>query len=209
MIIDEKGHYNARRVQVQCDCGVTKWLRPWNLRSGHSLSCGCLRRERATRQGQSRTRLYRCWYQMIQRCLHPNNSRFRFYGGRGIRVNPEWQDFSIFAKWAQDNGHQDHLTLDRKDTNGDYEPSNCRWASRSQQAHSRRKLPNNTSGYIGVSWSTSHGKYSASARQNNRSVNLGYFDDPEEAARVRDAFVKQHYDKHVTLNFPEETSENP
>lgn len=77
---------------------------------------------------------------MINRCSSVGWKSYKNYGGRGIQVCPEWKaSFEVFRDWALANGYQDDLTLDRKDVNGNYEPSNCRWATKKQQANNTRK----------------------------------------------------------------------
>lgn len=89
--------------------------------------------------GLSNTRLNRIWRGFRQRCYNPNQPDFKYYGGRGITVCPEWKDdFKAFYDWAMSNGYQDNLTLDRIDCNGNYEPSNCRWVTMKVQTNNKR-----------------------------------------------------------------------
>lgn len=81
-----------------------------------------------------RTRLYRVWCSMKERCNNPHNKGFHRYGGRGITVCNEWStDFATFRAWSQENGYKAGLTIDRIDPNGNYEPSNCRWVTHAVQ----------------------------------------------------------------------------
>jgi len=83
-------------------------------------------------------RLYGRWNAMKQRCMNPNNKKYEHYGKRGITVCDEWLDYKNFRSWAFKNGYEKHLTIDRIDTNGNYEPPNCRWVSQKKQQSNRR-----------------------------------------------------------------------
>lgn len=86
-----------------------------------------------TIHGMCHTRLYQIWNAMRQRCENPNAISYKYYGKKGISVCEEWKEFKNFCAWALNNGYAAHLTLDRKDSNGNYEPSNCRWATPKEQ----------------------------------------------------------------------------
>mgnify|MGYP001576239828 FL=1 len=88
--------------------------------------------------GGHRTRLYRIWMKLRSRCRNPNETKWPIYGGRGIRVDPTWEDFSVFALWATTNGYRSDLQIDRIDVDGDYTPDNCRFVTPQVNSNNRR-----------------------------------------------------------------------
>ena len=124
----------------RCECGREKAVRGDGLLSGSSNGCkSCASREPATIHGGYGTRIYKVWTAMRQRCGDENCSAFKNYGGRGIAVCPEWdKGFEAFRDWALANGYGKGLSIDRINNDGNYEPNNCRWATRKQQNRNRR-----------------------------------------------------------------------
>lgn len=127
-------------------CGGSTVVTTGSLRSGNTKSCGCLRKEmlvkRQTVHGmaksQERHPLYIVWASMKSRCYNPNEPSYKNYGGRGIKMCDEWMDFVPFMKWALNNGYREGLEIDRIDNNGNYEPGNCRFVTRSENQLNKR-----------------------------------------------------------------------
>ena len=126
--------------ECKCDCGNIAIAHHQNLKSGHTSSCGCynseVASEREKEHGQSGTRLYNIWHDMIYRCYNGNHRSYKDYGGKGIIVCNEWKDdFEAFRNWAIENGYKENLSIDRIDSDKNYCPENCRWATDIQQAN--------------------------------------------------------------------------
>ena len=146
------------------------------------------------------TKLYRVWIDMRQRCRNPKNAAFDSYGGRGITVCDEWDSFQKFFDWANKNGYNNTLQLDRIDNDGNYEPTNCRWADRGTQSANTKKIrKNNTSGYRGVTLKKGAIKkpWFAKIRVMKKNINLGYFRTAIEAAIAYDDYIDKHKLEHT------------
>ena len=128
----------------KCDCGNETVVRGANLKKGHTQSCGCLQKEKVTTHGLKKTRLYVVWRDIKLRCFNPNANNFKDYGAKGVVMCEEWRnDFKAFYDWAKANGYDEkalrgECTIDRIDTNGNYEPNNCRWTDNLTQQNNKK-----------------------------------------------------------------------
>ena len=119
-----------------CDCSNTTNVRAGNLLSVGTISCGCVHKKAITKHGMTKTRTFKSWDSMKQRCLNPKAPDYEKYGGRGITICDRWLE--NFNNFLSDMGiRPENLTIDRIDVNGNYEPSNCRWATRSLQQRNK------------------------------------------------------------------------
>ncbi len=147
-------------------------------------------------------RTKRIYNGMKQRCLNPKSKTYARYGGRGITICDEWlNDRDAFISWAMGNGYAKHLSIDRKDNDGNYEPGNCRWTTKDIQAQNSVCLnAKNTSGYRGVSYIKKTGLWYARIHSDGSPVSIGQYSTPLKAALARDAWIRENGTSH-TLNF--------
>lgn len=137
IVISQNGKIGKKKLWIcQCDCGEKVTRRKDDLVRGRSRSCGCLRRDTNSTHRKSKTREYRIWSSMIQRCKNPNTKSHKNYGNRGIKVCDRWMKFENFL---EDMGIAPaETTLDRIDNDKGYYLDNCRWATRKEQMRNKR-----------------------------------------------------------------------
>ena len=150
--------------------------------------------------GLSNHRLYKTWVGMMERCYNISKDNYIKYGGSGIRVCERWHNVANFIE-DMFPSFIEGLTLDRRDTSGNYEMENCRWVDKSTQAQNTRRLRStNTSGYRGVCWHKRYNKWIVQIQINSRIKHKGYFTNPEEGARAYDQYIIDNNLAH-TKNF--------
>jgi hypothetical protein len=148
-----RGDYNKLIWLCRCICGNETRVLADNLNNGRTKSCGCLRKTTRLTHGKCKTKAYRSWKKMRDRCFNPNDTYYHNYGGRGINVCDRWNDFQNFF---DDMGERpENRSLDRINNDGDYEPANCRWATKDQQEKNKRsnkRIVFEGKSMIGVEW---------------------------------------------------------
>ena len=186
--ISEKREHGKIHWLCTCDCGVSRIVLGDSLTAEKSKSCGCYNiekiSERFSTHRMARTPTHNSWRGMKERCYNSNNKRFKDYGGRGISVSSQWKD--SFEQFIFDMGEcPQGMSIERIDVNGNYEKSNCRWATDFDQAFNKRILKRNKSGVTGVYFCNRIQKWKAQISFQGKRRSLGAFNKFEDAVECR------------------------
>lgn len=139
LLVGELDHIKGSQYYYRClcECGNSVVVGHSNLLNGYVQSCGCLRPGCSSYAAKRYGRIRNNWIAMKNRCNYSHDKRYASYGGRGIKVCNDWEDFENFKAWAFENGYTPGLTIDRIDNNGNYEPANCQWITRAENTAKR------------------------------------------------------------------------
>lgn len=200
--ISSGSKYKARYGIYRCQCGNEFTTQTTRIKSGHTKSCGCYQKQRAsdanTTHGLSSHPLFFTWASMVSRCHNPNDDGYSYYGGRGIIVCDEWRyNPQAFFDWNEKLGRTGTLTTERKNNDGDYTPDNCRLATKAEQARNTIVIcSNNTSGYKGI-YLNNNSRWVAKIGVNNKHIFLGTYPTAIDAAKAYDKYVIDNKLEHT------------
>lgn len=199
----EKSKRKYRFGVYQCQCGKEFIASTSDVKRYNVNSCGCYQKKIArcnqTTHGLSNHQLYQPWLDMRNRCCNIKYKHYADYGGRGIKVCDRWMDIHNFIEDMYPT-YQDGLSIDRINNDGNYEPSNCRWATQFVQSRNTRVIRStNTSGYRGVYFHKANNNWVSKIMVNLKSRQLGSFETALEAAKAYDTYAIENNLEH-TIN---------
>jgi hypothetical protein len=200
----EKSNYKKRYGLYKCYCGSKFEASTADIKSEKIKSCGCFRILKCkiihTTHGLRKHPLYLTWNNIIQRTTNITDPHYAEYGGRGIGIADRWLSIENFIDDVYPS-YKIGLTIDRIDNDGDYEPSNYRWADKFTQAQNTRLLrTTNKSGYRGVYWNKAMNKWKSQISFSKKSICIGYFSTAIDAAKAYDKYVLDNNLEHTINN---------
>jgi len=179
----------------KCFCGNEFKAPTAKIKIGHTKSCGCLYKKQ---NGLCNHRMYSVWSNMKARCYNKNHKYYSYYGGKGIIICDRWMNLKNFIEDMYPT-YKDGLSIDRIDGEMNYQPSNCRWTTKTVQSRNTKRIrKNNTSGYRGVNINRNNSRWTASIRIQGKANRIGTFDTKIEAAKAYDKYVKDNNLEHTT-----------
>lgn len=191
VVLRRAGTNDLKKVlwECACDCGNTTIVTSGSLATGNTASCGCGVLEAITKHGGSGKSSYNTWRAMMRRCYKETDKDYKRYGAKGIRVCDQWHNYLQFEKdMGEPIGRE---TLDRIDPYGNYEPTNCRWASLPTQARNIRVPASSKSGHIGVHKRGK--KWMAEVTANGKKYYSKVFEDLKDAVAARKELERIHW----------------
>lgn len=191
--------YQTKKIRMiifKCKCEKIFVSTATKIKTGHTTSCGCYKQSilgKANKtHGMSNHELRFKWSSMKARIFNPHTKGYKNYGGRGIAMYEPWvHDFQSFYNYVttlSDYGVKGY-TIDRINNNGNYEPGNLRWTSGNIQCRNRRKMPSNTSGYVGVSYDVTHAEWQGYIYENYKKNTIYRGNSKEEAINRREEYI--------------------
>lgn len=176
---------NGAIWNCECECGGTASVATSRLTKGYTKSCGCFRYEKISEvtdtHGMCGTQIYRRWAGIKTRCKNKENPT---YGGKGTDYDPRWESFENFYEDMAE-GFSEDLEIDRIDVTKGYYKDNCRWVTHNENNYNKNLQSNSTSGRTGVSLHKPIGKYRAYITVDGKQINLGLFENFEDAVKAR------------------------
>lgn len=182
----------TKKYYCLCDCGNYKWINAGHVKRGNTKSCGCLQKEYLDKNSVNHSKRYlklrARYYGMIARCNDKNHISYKYYGGKGIKVCDRWLE--SFENFYEDMGYppNKNYSLDRIDTNGNYEPSNVKWVDNTTQAINRNKYGKNKHKNI---YKMKSGKYITRIKRRDYIRESVYLLNENDAIKLRDEWVKE------------------